>query len=225
MHAVLRSPSLSEIKTRALRAQFACNAMNQVGHRDIVAIAASAGGVEATCRLLALLPQDLPAAVLVVLHRAPEGDNHLSGVLARATKLKVVRPHEGGNLLHGAVYVAEPNEHLTIAPQGRIRLIRDAFYRAHTIDAFFCSLAVNAPSRTIGIVLSGALSDGAFGLRAIKDAGGASLAQDMGDASFTDAPANTISPDGVDLMGSLEDLAAKICELTGAHGLRLAALN
>jgi chemotaxis response regulator CheB len=186
--------------------------------RDIVAIGASAGGVGALTHFLALMPRNLPASVLVVLHRSPDQVSHLRDILRRSSPLRVVHPVENEVLEHGVCYVPEPEAHLVIAPGGRIRLLHDGFYRSHNIDALFCSLAVNAGPRTIGIVLSGLLKDGAFGLRAIKDAGGSTLVQDPERAEFSDMPASAILYDGsIDMVASLDVLAAKVCELTGAN--------
>jgi two-component system chemotaxis response regulator CheB len=185
--------------------------------RDIVAVGASAGGVEALCKFLALLPRDLAASVLVVLHRRPDSISRLAEILRRATPLKVVCPAEGQLLERGVCYVPAPHSHVTIGPDGRIRILEDGFYRAHNIDALFCSLAVNAGPRAVGVILSGTLKDGAFGLRAIKDAGGVTLVQDPEGAEFRDMPASAILLDGsIDFIGPLSALAEKVCGLVSS---------
>ena len=144
----------------------------RIRHPDIIAIGASAGGLAAISRLLAQLPADLPASVLVVLHRPPEQISSLREILTRKTCLHVVLARENEPLQHGTCYIGEPHRHLTLGPDSRLHLLADGFYRGHCIDALFCSLARHAGKRTIGVILSGALKDGSLGLKAIKEAGG-----------------------------------------------------
>ena len=185
--------------------------------RDIIVIGASAGGVEALSRLLAKLPATLPASILVVLHRAPEHPSHLVQVLARATKLTVAKAADGGMLQHGVCYLANTDQHLSLGPGPRLRLVANGFYRAHNIDSLFGSAAINAGARVIGVILSGILKDGAFGLRLIKDAGGTTLVQSPEEAAYDDMPLNALHLDrSVDFVGNLHELAAKIQDLTAA---------
>jgi len=115
---------------------------------DIVAIGASASGVEAVSELVSLLPHDLAAAVLVVLHRDPERTSSLLSILTRRAKLNVVVPRHGDRLDYGTCFIGTPEEHLTIGPDLQVHLVPDHFYRSHNVDALFNSLARNAGSRT-----------------------------------------------------------------------------
>jgi two-component system chemotaxis response regulator CheB len=188
---------------------------DQSSHPDIVAIGASAGGVYAIPKLLAQLPRDLPASVLVVLHRSTERASVLRRILANQSKLPVAIPHEGESLRYGTCYVGEPEQHLTVGPHGRLHFLADHFYRAHNIDALFWSLARHAGNRTIGVVLTGALKDGSFGLKAIKEAGGIALVQSPEEAYCREMPENAIKYDGpVDLIATIDGLACEICRLT-----------
>jgi two-component system chemotaxis response regulator CheB len=183
---------------------------------DIVAIGASAGGVEAISQLLSLLPSDLPASVLVVLHRPIELISSLRRILARKSKLHVVTPHEGEPLRPGVCYLGEPDKHLTIGPHSRLHLLADGFYRAHSIDALFWSLARHAGNRTIGVILSGLLKDGSFGLKAIREAGGIVLVQSPEEAACREMPESAIRYDGpIHLIAPIDVLASEICRLTG----------
>ncbi len=184
--------------------------------RDIVAIGASAGGLPAIRTLLELLPSGLPASVLVVLHRSIEHKSSLREVFASKSRLRIVIPHEGESLKHGICYIGDPDKHLTVGPHCRFRLVHDHFYRAHNIDLLFSSLALHAGSRTIGVILSGLLKDGSFGLQAIKEAGGVALVQSPIEAACRDMPLNAIEYDGpVDLVARIDSLAAEISRLTG----------
>src|SRR5262245_45184413 len=122
---------------------------------DVIAIGASAGGVEALSELLSELPPALPASVLVVLHRPVERESHLREILSRVSNLPVVIPREGELMEHGVCYIGEPNRHLTVGTDMRLHFLVNGFYRGHNIDALFCSLSRNAGKRTIGIILSG----------------------------------------------------------------------
>jgi two-component system chemotaxis response regulator CheB len=185
-------------------------------HPDIVAIGASAGGIEAVCGLLRHLPPALPAAVLVAVHRPPERISHLQSVLARATAMRVVLPREGDRLQHGHCYVGTPGLHLVIGVGRRIHALHDSFYRGHCIDALFQSLARHAGAHTIGVILSGLLKDGTLGLKAIKECGGLAFVQSPSEAEYKEMPMNAIAHDGmIDFVGPVAAIAAEICRRTG----------
>jgi two-component system chemotaxis response regulator CheB len=196
-------------------------------HPDIVAIGASAGGVEAIPELLARLPRDLPASVLVVLHRPVDQISSLRRILARRSKLHLATPHEGESLRHGLCYVSEPDKHLTVGPHSHLHLLPNSFYRAHSIDALFWSLARHAGNRTVGVILSGLLKDGSFGLKAIKEAGGIVLVQSPEEAPYREMPQSAIRYGGpIDLVAPIDGLAREICRLTGyAPQLSLSVAN
>ena len=88
----------------------------------MVAVVASAGGVEALTSFVSMLPADFPAAVLVVLHIPPEGPSVLPRILARAGKLPARHPEDGEPLARGVIMVAPPNRHLAVADR-HIRLL------------------------------------------------------------------------------------------------------
>ncbi len=191
---------------------------------DILAIGASAGGVRAICALLSRLPANLPASVLIVLHRPVNMESHLPAVLARATSLRVRLATEADKLEHGTCLVSPPNCHLTVTPGPRIHLLPDGFYRSHNVDALFTSLAGCVGSRTIGVILSGALKDGALGLKSIKDAGGLALVQDPIEAEFSEMPSSAIRYDGpIDFVAPIAELAEFICRQTGCLPVEISA--
>jgi two-component system chemotaxis response regulator CheB len=113
-----------------------------------------------------------------------------------------------------------------LGPDLRVHLLPNGFYRAHNIDALFCSLARRAGSRTIGVVLSGLLKDGTLGLKAIKEAGGVALVQSPGEAAYPDMPRSAIEHNGdIDLVGPVGELAAEICRLVGQEPAAKAAAS
>jgi two-component system chemotaxis response regulator CheB len=181
--------------------------------RDIVAIGGSAGGLRQIRVLLELLPSDLPAIVLVVLHRPGDQVSYLREVLASKSRMPVVEAIHGQELLVATCYLGQPSEHLEVDELLRAKLLSDPRMsrRGRTIDGLFGSLAHHAGPRTIGVVLSGALRDGAKGLAEIKQAGGIIMVQSPGDAEFESMPESAIAHDGiVDVIAPTAELARAI---------------
>ncbi|MFB4268991.1 chemotaxis protein CheB [Nonomuraea sp. GTA35] len=157
--------------------------------RDVVVVAASAGGVEALRVLLGGLPPDLPAAVLVVLHVPPQGNSVLAGILDRAGPLKAAPADDGESLRPGRVYVARPDFHLLLS-KGQVRLSRGPRHNGHrpAADPLFMSAALDAGARVAAVVLSGTLDDGARGCEAIDRHGGAVAVQELSECAFPGMP-------------------------------------
>ncbi|MET9338704.1 chemotaxis protein CheB [Nonomuraea sp. NPDC003804] len=158
--------------------------------RDLVVVAASAGGVEPLRTLVAGLPSDLPAAVLVVLHVSASGGSALAGILDRAGPLKAAPAEDGAPIVAGEVRVAVPDHHL-FAREGTQRLSRGPRYNGHrpAADLLFMSAALDAGSRVAGVVLSGTLDDGARGSATVEHHGGAVAVQDPQECAFGGMPA------------------------------------
>ena len=187
-------------------------------HPDIVAIGASSGGIEALQSLLAAI-SDLDAIVLVVLHRPANRTSFLREILMRELRMPVVIARHGELLHHGVCYIAE-----TFAASNGWTWLPDHRYTTRNIDQLFISLAQHFGARTIGVVLSGQLDDGARGLAAIKKAGGIAIVQSPDEAAYPDMPRNAIKYDGpVDLVAPIPDLASEIIRLTKTPAKRLAS--
>jgi two-component system chemotaxis response regulator CheB len=163
-------------------------------HRDLVVIGASAGGVEALCQVLAGLRADLPVCVLVVTHMPARGNSALAAILDRCAALSVVAAQQDTPLSPGHIHVAVPDQHLLVH-DGHLLLSRAPQQnRARpAVDALFRSAARWHGPRTVGVVLSGALDDGAAGLAAIDAAGGACVVQEPGDALHRSMPDAALS--------------------------------
>jgi two-component system chemotaxis response regulator CheB len=171
-----------------------------VHHRDLVVLGASAGGVEALQEVIAGLPADLPAAVLVVTHMPARGSSALPAILDRSGPLPAIPAEQGAPLKPGCIHVAVPDQHLLVR-DGQLLLTRAPHQnRARpAVDALFRSAARWHGSLAIGVVLSGALDDGAAGLAAIDAAGGACIVQEPDDALYAGMPdaALAIVPDAL----------------------------
>ncbi|HKU44437.1 MAG TPA: chemotaxis protein CheB [Polyangiales bacterium] len=187
-----------------------------MARRDIVVIGASAGGVEPLVHLSRLLPADLPAALLVVLHVPPHG-SVLPRLLARAGRLPGRHAEQGQTIEQGRFYVAPPDHHLLVRPNGTIHLGRGATENGHrpAIDPMFRSAARAFGPRVIGMVLSGSLDDGTAGLLAVKLSGGLALVQDPAEALHSSMPASALENVEVDAVGSVDELARRLVELVG----------
>lgn len=185
------------------------------GH-DTIAIGASAGGVEALRQLVGSLPSDLPAAIFVVLHIAPNGCSVLPSILNRCSKLPVVHPKDGELIEYGKIYVAPPDSHLLVK-RGYIQLSHGPKENRHrpAIDALFRTAARYYGSRVVGVVLSGNLDDGTAGLLAIKMQGGVAIVQDPEEALYDGMPRSAIENVEVDRILPLSEMAEVLTKLAG----------
>ncbi|MBM2618352.1 chemotaxis protein CheB [Actinoplanes sp. LDG1-06] len=157
--------------------------------RDVVVLGGSAGGVEALRQVVAGLPADLPAAVLVVLHIPAQSASRLAAILDRCGPLPVRAAEHGMPLREGQVLVAVPGRHLLVRDGHVLLSGAPKQNRARpSVDALFRSVARWRGSRTVAVVLSGNLDDGAVGLAAVDAAGGACLVQDPEDADYPGMP-------------------------------------
>ena len=138
----------------------------------IVVIGASAGGVEALNQLVEQLPPNLSAAIFVALHFPAGSASFLPEILSRARTLPAVHPQSGEKIQLGRIYVAPPDYHLLIRPD-TVELSRgpkENGYRP-AIDTMFRSAAQAHGPGVVGVVLTGMLDDGTWGLKAIKSQG------------------------------------------------------
>jgi two-component system chemotaxis response regulator CheB len=186
---------------------------------DVVAIASSAGGLDALSRLLGALPADFPAAIVLVQHLDPHHISHLASILARRTPLAVKQAEEGDHLRPGAVFVAPPGTHLLVEPDGRLALTTTPLIHMvrPSADRLFESIAAGYGPRAVAVVLTGAGSDGEGGVRAIKLRGGTVLAQDPATAEHGSMPAAAIRTGCVDAVLPLDRIAPRLVALAHAE--------
>jgi len=186
-----------------------------MAHRDIVVIGASAGGVEALTRLVRDLPPGLPASLFIVCHIAPTHRSMLPEILSRSGALLATHVIDGEPFHLGHIYVAPPDYHLLLAEEQRLRVVRGPRENHHrpAVDPLFRSAARLYGRRVIGVVLSGALYDGAAGLLAVRGGGGIAIVQDPADARVSSMPENAARIAGVDHSAPLDRLGSLLVEL------------
>lgn len=190
-------------------------AKDGVDRRDIVVIGASAGGLDALRALLRPLEAGLPAALFLVMHLAP-GPSRLDDVLASGAALKVFFAEDGDAIRPGTLLIAPPGRHLLLERQQILlrRGPRENLWRP-AIDVLFRSAAVAFGSRVIGIVLSGALDDGASGLRAVSECGGLCIVQSPADAAYPEMPEAALGAVPEARVMTAAEIAAALPSLTG----------
>lgn len=195
--------------------------------RDIIVIGASADGVQTLKDLVRPLPGDLPAAIFVVLHTGPEGGTVLPRILSRAGQLPAVTAGDGDKVRRGRIYVAPADFHLLLGPRGMkvTHGPRENGFRPG-IDPLFRSAARTYGRRVVGIILSGMLDDGAFGLREITDHGGVALVQDPLEATYPDMPRAALRRAPAARPLSVAQIAAELVQLSnGAKPRRATAMS
>lgn len=181
--------------------------------RDVVVIAASAGGLGALQRLIAELPYALPASLSVVLHIPATGGRSLRKILDRAGPLRAPPPIDGAALRHGHVYVAPADHHLLLA-HDHLRICRGPRQNGHrpAADPLFVSAATMGGSRVLGVVLSGMLDDAAAGSAVIERYGGSVVVQDPDEAEYDGMPTAALAATEHALALSIDEIAAHIAE-------------
>lgn len=187
------------------------------GAFDVVAIAASAGGLNALGLVLSGLPELFPAAVLVVQHLDPRHPSFMADILKRRTALQVKEAEEGERLKLGTVFIAPPNRHLLVNPDATIALTQTELvhFVRPSADLLFESVAAVFRDRAVAVVLSGTGSDGSMGVGAIKKMGGQVIAQDEASSEFFGMPGAAIQTGHVDLALPLAEIPVALIRLVG----------
>ena len=182
--------------------------------KDIIAIGGSTGSGAVLKKLVARLPADLPASIFVSTHIPANGAGFLSDILSSNAHLPVSQAIDGQPIERGRIYVAAPDRHLLLmgetirlGPGPRENMARPA------IDPLFRSAALAFGSRTVGVVLTGMLNDGASGLSAIKARGGTTVVQHPLDAEADQMPLAALESTNVDYVASADDLAGTLTDV------------
>jgi two-component system, chemotaxis family, protein-glutamate methylesterase/glutaminase len=181
----------------------------------VIAIASSAGGLDALIQVLSGLPADFPAAIAVVQHISPYYRSQMAEILNQRTALSVKEAEPGDLLKPGWVFVAPPDHHLLVNSDGTLMLNQAAKVRFSrpAADILFNSIAETYKERAIAVVLTGKDGDGAAGSQTIKQMGGIVIAQDEATSKFFSMPDAAIQTGVVDFVLPLTDISAMLVRL------------
>lgn len=183
---------------------------------DLIAFAASAGGLVALTRILAALPATLDVPIAIVLHRTAHRPQLLPRILARVTALHVKEAEEGEPLCPNTVYVAPPDLHLVVRADHTLQFTNGTRikYVLSSANPLLESAARVLKNRVIAVVLTGGGSDGTDGVQAVKDVGGVVIAQTPEEAECTGMPTSAIQTGAVDYIVPIADIAPLLLRLT-----------
>lgn len=183
-------------------------------HHDIVAIGGSAGALEVLIGLAEALPADFRASLVVALHIGAANGSRTPDLLSRRGRLPAIFARDDEPIEAGHIYVAPPDRHLLVAGD-RLRLGAGPWENGSrpAIDPLFRSVALCCGSRAIGVLLSGTLSDGGSGLKAIERCGGITVVQDPEDATYGDMPRNALRLLGAAKVAPARSLGPLLVEL------------
>jgi two-component system, chemotaxis family, protein-glutamate methylesterase/glutaminase len=206
---------MARVEERGARSEFPGAAF------DLVAVAASAGGLKALTAVLSPLPVDFPAAIVVVQHLDPRHRSHMAEILDRCTALDVRQMEEGDVLRPGTAFIAPPDNHLLVNPGGVLSLSKTELvhFVRPSADLLFESVAASYGERAIAVVLTGSGRDGSVGVEAVKTTGGTVIAQDEATSEFRDMPSAAVRTGKVDFVLPLNEISAALVSLIrGATG-------
>jgi len=190
---------------------------------SVVCFGASAGGFEAYCSILSLLPADTGMAYIVVNHQPADGKSLLVGILSRVTEMPVVLVADGQCVKADHVYVVPAGKQVTMDGDAfRLAPLIKTTGWPKNISIFLLSLAEDRRKRAIAIILSGYDSDGAAALESIKAAGGLVFAQDFQTAKQPDMPQSAVKTGYVDRLLPPAEIAAQLSRI-GEERARLKA--
>lgn len=181
----------------------------------IVGIGASAGGLAALKRLFAKVRKDSHLTYVIVVHLAPDRESHLADLLQPHCRIPVEQVTETTRLKRDHVYVIPPNANLdSIDTHLRLSKLEEERRKRAPIDHFFRTLASTHPLEAVGIVLTGTGSDGALGIKEIKENGGITIAQEPVEAEHDGMPQAAISTGLVDRVLSVDEMAEAVLQFS-----------
>lgn len=180
----------------------------------VVGIGASAGGLTALKEFLEALPARTSMAFVVIVHRAPDAESGLAALLQKSTTMPVVEVTQATPILPDHVYLIAPSLDLTMVDDYlRVAPNQPQEGRRAAIDLFFRTLAEAHRERAIGVVMSGAGSDGSAGLARIKEMGGITFAQDPSEAEYESMPRSAIATGMVDFVMTAAEMPQGLMDL------------
>jgi two-component system chemotaxis response regulator CheB len=188
----------------------------------LVAIASSEGGIAALGTVLAALPPDLPAAVIVVQHRTPTGKSYLAEILMRQAHMPVIAATSGDRISQGVVYIARADRHLTVSRDRHFAYVNGTRIKflLSSANPLLETAARAFEGRLIAVVLSGRGSDATDGVQAVKAQGGIVIVQDEASSEQWGMPQAAIRSGAVDYVLPIEAIGPAIDSMV--HGRPIA---
>ncbi len=189
----------------------------------VVGIGSSAGGLEALQILLSKVSNELNCSYIIAQHLSPTHRSMMVDLLSRITNIPVIEVQNGMVIKAKTIYMTPENTDIFIS-SGKIYLksIQNTYGPKPSVNYFFNSLAQSYGSKSIGIILSGTGSDGAFGIRSIKAAGGITIAQSPLSAKYDGMPVSAINTGKVDIVAPIEKIANEIARIVDNLGKNVA---
>ena len=185
---------------------------------QLVVIGSSAGGIEALSTLVATLPPDFPAPIVIAQHLDPTRPSHLEEILARRSRLPVRTVSNLAQLEPGVIFVVPANQHVEIT-DGTLSLREDATGRSKpSVDLLFRSAAAAYGEHLIAVILTGTGSDGAAGATVVKQAGGTVIIQDPRTSAYP-GMALAVAPTTVDIAAPIEHIGSLLADLLEGRGM------
>lgn len=178
-----------------------------------VGLGTSAGGLEPLKQLFSSLPGNVGIAFIVIMHLSPNRESNVAELLQSHTSLKVLEVHKRSEIKPGNIYIITPGNILSIDDNHLVLSEPDREREGPaTVDLLFRSLGKAKSKNATGIILSGSGSDGAVGIKEIKEQGGLTIAQKPDEAEFSDMPQSAIDAGTVDLVLSVKNMAGKLLD-------------
>jgi two-component system chemotaxis response regulator CheB len=182
----------------------------------IVAVGASTGGTEAIRELLAAFPPDAPGTV-VTQHIPPAYSRAFAARLDKLCSMRVLHSEDGGRILPGHAYIAPGGIHLTVRRNGAHWVCRhsdaDPVNRHKpSVDVLFQSVAESAGSNALGVLLTGMGNDGALGMKALRETGAFTIAQDEGSSVVWGMPGAAVKLDAASEVLPLDRIASRVLQ-------------
>ncbi len=188
-------------------------AEKQIPELTIVGIGASSGGLAALRQFFEHVPEDSGLAFVVVVHLSPDYKSMMAELLQPSVKMPVMQVTKTLQLKANTVYVIPPNANLnSIDTHLRLSDLEEKRSERAPVDHFFRTLAATHDGHSIGVILSGAGSDGSLGIKEIKNKGGLTIAQDPVEAEFEGMPLSAISTGMIDLIVPITEIPRHILE-------------
>ena len=190
-------------------------------NHEAIVIGVSAGGLKALDTIFPHLPADFALGIIVVQHLHPSAEDSLACRLNKSCALAVKQADEKESIAPGVIYIAPPDYHLMVEEDRTFSLSLDepVKYARPSIDVLFETAADAYGSKIVGIVLTGANTDGSHGLKRINESGGLTIVQDPATAEVETMPRAAIAATQVDHVLPLEEIGPFLVDLTNRRAV------